>query len=325
MATENTLRKQIKSLLASLEGDELGANALCSAISPLMKRNSKDNALSELIEALEKRDHATLWKGVQRHVDAVVANLQARSGGDDGVFDPVGRAVCSQANPDVLGVVVDLDEGEDGDILCKATFDDGSEELFPFHEARARTAEAGNGDDEESGAAGADGDSDGLSSEGVEALAAVASFALAWLQHRSKGGLVQVAAPPAMLAVAEALHGVLFDLNGLDGLACQEVTFYPLLLHPPTQIISLPLNRIYDRSHVFCVQLNILLKCIFFLYLLLLVLDTQAIAKMCECWWVDERPGAELLMPQLLMYLLVQALGDESRDADLKRLFAVSE
>jgi hypothetical protein len=49
----------------------------------------------------------------------------------------------------------------------------------------------------------------------------------------------------------------------------------------------------------------------------------QAIAKVCECWWIDERPGAELLMPQLLMYLLVQALGDESRDTDLKRLFAV--
>ena len=231
MATENTLRKQIKGLLASLEGDELGANALCSAISPLIKRNSKDNALSELIEALEKRDHATLWEGVQRHVDAVVANLQARSGGDDGVFDPVGRAVCSQAYPGVRGVVVDLDEGEDGDILCKATFDDGSEELFPFHEARARTAEAGNGDDSDEGGAGADSESDGLSSEGVEALAAVANFALAWLQHRSKGGLVQVAAPPAMLATAEALHGVLFDLNGLDGLACQEVTYHCLLLH----------------------------------------------------------------------------------------------
>lgn len=40
---------------------------------------------------------------------------------------------------------------------------------------------------------------------------------------------------------------------------------------------------------------------------------------------MDERPGAELLMPQLLMYLLVQALGDESRDADLKRLFAVQK
>ena len=233
MAAEKTLGKQIKSLLASLAAKDEGADALCAAFIPLVKRASKDNPLSELIEALEKRDYATLWQGVQRHVEAVVAELQARGGGSGGVFDPVGRPVRSQANPAVLGRVVDLDEGEDGEVLCKATFDDGSEELFPFHEARARAADAGNdescddGDAEVGSEGGGRSGSGGLSSEGVEALAAVASFTLAWLQHRSKGGLVRVAAPPAMLAVAEALHGALFDLSGLDGVACQEVLLMP--------------------------------------------------------------------------------------------------
>jgi hypothetical protein len=47
------------------------------------------------------------------------------------------------------------------------------------------------------------------------------------------------------------------------------------------------------------------------------------IAKVCETWWIDERPGAELLVAQLLPYLLVHALSDEGKAIDAKRLYKV--
>ena len=163
---------------------------------------------------------------------------------------------------------MELVEGAEGELLCSAVYEDGATELFPYTEARERVA---GGEAAAGGAAALSAGAAGGSAEAVEAMAAVASFASAWLTHRGAGGLVRVEAPPAMLAACQLLHDSLFELSGLDGLACQE-----------------------------------------------------AIARVCEAWWADERAGAEMLMPQLLPYLLVQALGDEARDADVKRLFAVT-
>ncbi|CAN0413140.1 unnamed protein product, partial [Discosporangium mesarthrocarpum] len=40
-------------------------------------------------------------------------------------------------------------------------------------------------------------------------------------------------------------------------------------------------------------------------------------------WWVSERPGAEHLVTQLLPLLLVRSLGEEAREADVKRVYSV--
>ena len=94
--------------------------------------------MSELIEALEKRDHATLWKGIHRHVEAVVVELQAADDGDL-CFEPVGKEVEKAGEEGVVrGRVVEVVEGEDEELLCSVAYDDGSTELFPFTGARDR-------------------------------------------------------------------------------------------------------------------------------------------------------------------------------------------
>eukprot|EP01050_Picozoa_sp_SAG11_P028529 SAG11_NODE_7657_length_1114_cov_1.649261_1_plen_262_part_01 len=45
------------------------------------------------------------------------------------------------------------------------------------------------------------------------------------------------------------------------------------------------------------------------------------IARTCEEWWADERPGRENLVTQTVPYLVARALDEDGRVADLKRLY----
>ena len=45
------------------------------------------------------------------------------------------------------------------------------------------------------------------------------------------------------------------------------------------------------------------------------------IARTCEEWWTDERPGRERLVTQTVPYLVARALDEDGKVADLKRLY----
>lgn len=43
-------------------------------------------------------------------------------------------------------------------------------------------------------------------------------------------------------------------------------------------------------------------------------------SKICEMWWVQERPGGEHLVTQLLPLMLVRSLDADAKEADVKRM-----
>ncbi|CAN0001299.1 unnamed protein product, partial [Choristocarpus tenellus] len=43
--------------------------------------------------------------------------------------------------------------------------------------------------------------------------------------------------------------------------------------------------------------------------------------KVCEQWWVAERPGGEHLVAQLLPLMLVRSLEEGAREVDVKRVY----
>ena len=103
------------------------------------------------IQAMEKRDNGVVWKSVNFHVESVVAELQATRDAD--MFDSKGMTVLKHTTDAsvVMGSIVDVDAVEDDEgessVVCAVRYEDGSTELFLFHEARDRIAEAGGGDD----------------------------------------------------------------------------------------------------------------------------------------------------------------------------------
>ena len=100
---------------------------------------------------MEKRDHGVVWKSVHFHVETVVAELQTTRDAD--MFDPKGMRVLKHTTDTsvVMGSIVDVDAVEDDEgessVVCAVRYEDGCTELFPFHEARDRIAEAASGDD----------------------------------------------------------------------------------------------------------------------------------------------------------------------------------
>ncbi|CAM9206403.1 unnamed protein product, partial [Phaeothamnion confervicola] len=48
-----------------------------------------------------------------------------------------------------------------------------------------------------------------------------------------------------------------------------------------------------------------------------------AVARCCEAWWLGGRPGADLLVAQLVPYVLMRALHADGKDADVKRAHAL--
>lgn len=177
----------------------------------------------------------------------VVTELQAA--GDDDEFDPVGKSVEKHVDLEdggedgttvaVQGRIVEVLE-EEGDVLCSVQYEDGSTELFPFAEARDRIiadpdADESDEEDEEKKDGGVERSAQraassssseqqgGPSGEGVAALTAVAHFALAWVTHRGKSGLVRVECPASMLESMAMLHDCIFYFSGLEGVACREV------------------------------------------------------------------------------------------------------
>ena len=78
---------------------------------------------------------------MKQHVEVVLAELS----NEKPLFDPVGMTVSKPADDGtqedvVLGRIVDLVQNEEDDMMmCSVKYDDGSEELFPFAEARERT------------------------------------------------------------------------------------------------------------------------------------------------------------------------------------------
>jgi len=48
-----------------------------------------------------------------------------------------------------------------------------------------------------------------------------------------------------------------------------------------------------------------------------------SVSKLSELWWLNNEEGAENLMPQLITYLLMQTLGIDGYDIDIKRLYAL--
>ena len=70
------------------------------------------------------------------------------------------------------------------------------------------------------------------------------------------------------------------------------------------------------------------------LHPLLLALEEQTpaisklkadISQLCQQWWLRKLPNAELLMPQLLPYLLMVSLEPEASHADVKRVYLLRE
>lgn len=49
----------------------------------------------------------------------------------------------------------------------------------------------------------------------------------------------------------------------------------------------------------------------------------NSVSKLSELWWLNNEEGAENLMPQLITYLLMQTLGIDGHDVDIKRLYAM--
>ncbi|CAM9609122.1 unnamed protein product, partial [Hapterophycus canaliculatus] len=47
------------------------------------------------------------------------------------------------------------------------------------------------------------------------------------------------------------------------------------------------------------------------------------IAKVCETWWTQDRPGAEHLVVHLLPVMLVRSLGPSAKEADVKRMYGI--
>jgi hypothetical protein len=170
------------------------------------------------------------WGGLLRHVEAVITELQASNA--EGGFDAVGKTVSKFGDDGstVLGRIIEVVEGEEENTLFwSVLYDDGSAEAIPFDEISERIVhnEEEEEEEEEDGkvAAASPGGkvNGGLGLESVEALNAVATFALSWLNYRGNSGLMKLDAPEAMLNTAILLHDILFELSGLDGVACQEV------------------------------------------------------------------------------------------------------
>ena len=80
-----------------------------------------------------------------------MAELQATRDAD--MFDSKGMTVLKHTTDAsvVIGSIVDVDAVEDDEgessVVCAVRYEDGSTELFPFHEARGRITEAAGGDD----------------------------------------------------------------------------------------------------------------------------------------------------------------------------------
>ncbi|CAB1097831.1 unnamed protein product [Ectocarpus sp. CCAP 1310/34] len=49
----------------------------------------------------------------------------------------------------------------------------------------------------------------------------------------------------------------------------------------------------------------------------------RVIAKVCEMWWTQDRPGAEHLVVHLIPVMLVRSLSPDAKEADVKRMHAV--
>lgn len=50
-----------------------------------------------------------------------------------------------------------------------------------------------------------------------------------------------------------------------------------------------------------------------------------AIAAVCEQWWLQEKPGREAVITQLLPYLLVKSLEESARPRDVRRVWGMRE
>ena len=85
------------------------------------------------------------------HVETVVAEVQATRDAD--MFYPKGMTVLKHTTDAsfFMGSIVDVNAVEDDEgmssVVCAVRYENGFTELFSFHEARDRIAEAAGGDD----------------------------------------------------------------------------------------------------------------------------------------------------------------------------------
>ena len=49
----------------------------------------------------------------------------------------------------------------------------------------------------------------------------------------------------------------------------------------------------------------------------------SSVAKLCEIWWLNNDEGAEHLISQLIMYLLITSLSIDGHEVEIKRLYAI--
>jgi hypothetical protein len=46
-----------------------------------------------------------------------------------------------------------------------------------------------------------------------------------------------------------------------------------------------------------------------------------AVARVCECWWLQQRPHRETVVLHALMYALTQSVEANAKPADVRRVY----
>ena len=188
-------------------------------------------------------------------------------------------------------------------------------------------------------------------SEGIEALHAVANLTLAWIGDKER------VAPEPLLSTACILHDLLFDLQvtlarlvggsvGSVGSASRWRAFGTSTTSTSTTFPSVPFVRSVlppagyggcgsPRDHFQDLRGVVVGRAV----QTIAIADSTLSSSGHATTVVPDhprstpppphptapllRPGAELVMPQVVSFLLVRSLSPEARDLDIKRLYAV--
>jgi hypothetical protein len=261
---------------------------------PLREALSQANtaALDESLEALPNRDQNALWKAIHRHVQVIVDTLATATTGESscGDFNLVGKRVSARSsNQEIItGSIVELFEQP---APSAGSRDDCANVGCSTFMCRIEYW---------------DGSLETVSV--VEAAARIIgdeSSRSSRIESRvdlpEERGLSSSSVEALTSVATVALAWLNYQGGNKSGII-QERLEVPLHMRITLGLLH---DIIFDLSG----QDGLALQ--------------EAIAKVCEAMWVGERKGAELLVAQLVPFLLLKALSEEARDADVKRLFGV--
>jgi hypothetical protein len=310
MATLSSIKKFISTLKASVDSDDAGAEPLRKAFAALGKSKNgiTPAALKGFLEAVPSRDHNGLWRAIYHHVEVLVNKLAASTGAEnEREFDLVGKRVVKVGEngvDSVVGSIVELVEeapaaaAAAADAAADDDDDCGNEagDAFEMSSIFVCRVEYEDGSEETFPV------EEAIARIGDEAAAAAAantSVASSEAQEGLSSEDVEALMSVATLALGWVNHGTAAAAASSKAGTKLEVS--------PAMHATLGLMHdiLFELSGLDGLALR------------------EAIAKVCEAMWLGERKGAELLMAQLLPFLLIHALGDEARDADVKRIFGV--